>query len=234
MTLVGDLDLPQFDLSDDELVGDTYHRQLTSLREQSWLARSSIALLVLDRAAGEFFLRGRPTAFPRRQIAELFGITAGPLFEHIDANILNLSDSTHRRLRSIVGGAFTPIAANRWRPVMRQILEQLWEGLDGNGRTEFVTALAKPYPAKTIATILGAPGPGRATPARMVDVGAASVRRSRPEHRPGPDRNRGHRGLRLRRGVVSEDGRAVEGHAVGRARGRGSRRGTVVSRRVRE
>ncbi len=157
MTLVGDLDLPQFDLSDDELVGETYHRQLTSLREQSWLARSPIALLVLDRAAGEFFLRGRATAFPGRQIAELFGITAGPLFEHIDANILNLSDSTHRRLRSIVGGAFTPIAANRWRPVMRQILEQLWEGLDGNGRTEFVTALAKPYPAKTIATILGAP-----------------------------------------------------------------------------
>ncbi|MBV8304034.1 MAG: cytochrome P450, partial [Acidimicrobiia bacterium] len=97
--------------------------------------------------------------FPGRQIAELFGITAGPLYEHIDANILNLSDATHRRLRSIVGGAFTPAAANRWRPVMRQILGQLWDGLDGDaiGGVEFVTALAKPYPALTIATILGAP-----------------------------------------------------------------------------
>ena len=157
MTLVGDLDLPEFDFSDPDLVGETYHRRLAALREQSWLARSPIALLVLDRAAGDFFLRSRATAFPGRQIAELFGITAGPLFEHIDANILNLSDATHRRLRSIVGGAFTPIAANRWRPVMRQILEHLWGSVDRNGRTEFVAALAKPYPALTIATIFGAP-----------------------------------------------------------------------------
>ena len=157
MTLVGDLDLPEFDFSDPDLVGETYHRRLAALREQSWLARSPIALLVLDRSAGEFFLRSRVSAFPGRQIAELFGITAGPLFEHIDANILNLSDATHRRLRSIVGGAFTPAAANRWRPVMRQILEQLWGGLDRDGRTEFVATLAKPYPALTIATILGAP-----------------------------------------------------------------------------
>jgi cytochrome P450 len=157
MTLVGDLDLPEFDFSDPDLVGETYHRRLAALREQSWLARSPIALLVLDRAACEFFLRSRATAFPGRQIAELFGITAGPLFDHIDSNILNLSDVTHRRLRSIVGGAFTPVAANRWRPVMRQILEQLWGGSDRDGRTEFVAELAKPYPAVTIATILGAP-----------------------------------------------------------------------------
>jgi cytochrome P450 len=157
MTLVGDLDLPEFDLGDPDLVGDAYHRRLAALREQSWLARSPVAVVVLDRAAGEFFLRARATSFPGRQIAELFGITSGPLFEHIDANILNLSDETHRRLRSIVGGAFTPAAANRWRPVMRQLLEQLWGGLDGHDRTEFVAAFAKPYPALTIATILGAP-----------------------------------------------------------------------------
>src|SRR5262249_16801528 len=138
-------------------VGETYHRQLAALRQQSWLARSPIAVLVLDRAAGEFFLRARATAFPGRQIAELFGITAGPLFEHIHSNILNLSGTRHRRLRSIVAGAFTPVAANQWRPVMRQVLDQLWAGLEQDGRTESVAALAKPYPALTIATILGAP-----------------------------------------------------------------------------
>jgi cytochrome P450 len=157
VTLVSDLDLPDFDFSDPALVGEAYHRQLAALRQRSWLARSPIALLILDRAAGEFFLRARATAFPGRQIAELFGITAGPLFEHIDANILNLSDATHRRLRNIVAGAFTPVAASKWRPVMRQILEQLWAGVEQDGRTESVAALAKPYPALTIATILGAP-----------------------------------------------------------------------------
>jgi hypothetical protein len=157
MTLVSELDLPEFDYSDPGFVGESYHRRLQALREQSWLARSPIALLVLDRAAGEYFLRSRATAFPGRQIAELFDITSGPLFDHIDSNILNLSDDRHRRLRSIVSRAFTPVAADRWRPVMRQILEQLWDDLGADGRIELVAALAKPYPALTIASVLGAP-----------------------------------------------------------------------------
>jgi cytochrome P450 len=40
---------------------------------------------------------------------------------------------------------------------MREILEQLWAGLDASGQAEFVGAFAKQYPALTIATILGAP-----------------------------------------------------------------------------
>ena len=157
MALVTDLELPELDLGDPDLVGDEYHRRLAALRQESWLARTPVAVVVLDRAAGEFFLRARGTAFPGRQIAELFGITSGPLFDHIDANILNLSGDTHRRLRSIVGGAFTPAAANRWRPVMRQLLEGLWKDVDGAGAAEFVAAIAKQYPALTIAAILGAP-----------------------------------------------------------------------------
>ncbi|HEX4865619.1 MAG TPA: hypothetical protein VFV02_16235, partial [Acidimicrobiales bacterium] len=156
MTSVTDLDLPDFDFEDPGLVGEAYHQSLAALRQRSWLARSPIALLVLDRAAAEFFLRDRATVFPGRQIAELFGITAGPLFEHIDANVLNLSGETHRRLRSIVARAFTPVAANKWRPVMRQILDQLWHGLEDEGRIDSVAGLAKPYPALTIAAILGA------------------------------------------------------------------------------
>jgi cytochrome P450 len=157
MTLVGELDLPEFDFSDPDFVGETYHRRLGALRAQSWLARTPIALLVLDRAAGESFLRSRATAFPGRQIAELFDITSGPLFDHIDANILNLSNERHRRLRSIVSRAFTPVAADRWRPVMRGILEQLWNGQDHDGSIELVDELAKPYPAMTIAAVFGAP-----------------------------------------------------------------------------
>jgi cytochrome P450 len=157
MTLVGELDLPEFDLSAPEYGDETYHRRLGALRARSWLARSPIAVLVLDRDAGEFFLRSRATAFPGRQIAELFGITSGPLFDHIDANILNLSDERHRRLRSIVSRAFTPVAADRWRPVMRQILEERWGHLADDGRIEVVATLAKPYPSLTIAAVLGAP-----------------------------------------------------------------------------
>ena len=119
--LVGDLDLPEFDISDAGLTVEAYHERLAEIGAHGWLVRSPIAYVVLDRESGEFFLRARQTAFPGRQIAELFGITAGRLAEQIDANILNLTGDRHRRLRALVAPAFTPRAAARWRPAIREI-----------------------------------------------------------------------------------------------------------------
>jgi cytochrome P450 len=130
MITVTDLDLPVFDYTAPDFSADRYHRQLAGARAQGWLARSPLAYLVLERESGEFFLRSRATAFPGRQIAEFFGVTSGPLWEHIDANILNLTGEQHRRLRALVGPAFTPGAADRWRPVMRGFLQGLWDDLD--------------------------------------------------------------------------------------------------------
>ena len=135
-------------------------RQLASLPrtgEFGWLAASPLALVVLDRESAEFFLRSRRTAFPGREIADLFGVTSGRLREQIDANILNQQGDRHRRLRALVGGAFTPRAADRWRPAMRAFLGRLWTGLGDARSCEFVAAVAKPYPALTIAAVLGAP-----------------------------------------------------------------------------
>ncbi|MDR0344570.1 MAG: cytochrome P450 [Nocardiopsaceae bacterium] len=158
---VDELDLPFFDYDEPGLTGEVYHQRLAAVREQGWLARSPLAVVVLDRESGEFFLRARETAFPGREIADLFGITAGRLRDMIDANILNLTGERHRRLRALVGPAFTPRAAARWRPVMREFLAALWEGLGGATECDVVRAIAKPYPALTIAAVLGAP-PGDA------------------------------------------------------------------------
>jgi cytochrome P450 len=155
--LADDLDLPVFDYADPGLAGDAYHEALAALRQQGWLAKSPISYLVLDRDAGEFFLRARQTAFPGKEIAELFGITGGRLREQIDANILNLSGEHHRRLRALVAPAFTPRAAARWRPVMREIAGRLWQDLGGAAECDFVASFAKPYPALTIAAAIGAP-----------------------------------------------------------------------------
>jgi cytochrome P450 len=157
MPLVTELDLPVIDLSAAELAGDAYHLRLAELRRQGWLASSPLAFIVLDRESGEFFLRARSAAFPGREIADLFGITAGPLREQIDANILNQQGDRHRRLRALVGPAFTPRAADRWRPAMRAFLGQLWARVEPATSCEFVAALAKPYPSLTIAAVLGAP-----------------------------------------------------------------------------
>ena len=157
MTTVTELDLPAFDYTAPDFAADRYHAQLALVRAQGWLARSPLAYLVLDREAGEFFLRSRAAAFPGRQIAEFFGITSGPLWDHIDTNILNLTGARHRRLRALVGPAFTPRAADRWRPVMRDLLAGLWAAVTPATAGEFMAAVARPYPALTIASVLGAP-----------------------------------------------------------------------------
>jgi cytochrome P450 len=157
MTLVTELDLPSVDLAAAGQAGDGYHRILAGLREHGWLASSPVAFLVLDRESGEFFLRSRAAEFPGRELADLFGITSGPLREQIDANILNQQGELHRRLRALVGPAFTPRAADGWRPAMRRFLGRLWDGIGPATYCEFVAALAKPYPSLTIAALLGAP-----------------------------------------------------------------------------
>src|ERR1700761_7321147 len=165
MTTVTELDLPAFDYTAPDFSADRYHGQLAEVRSSGWLARSPLAYLVLDREAGEFFLRSRAATFPGRQIAEFFGITSGPLWDHIDTNILNQTGAQHRRLRALVGPAFTPRAADRWRPVMRELLAGLWAGgpagapadRPAGGRCEFMAAVARPYPALAIASVLGAP-----------------------------------------------------------------------------
>ena len=157
MNLVSDLDLPVFDYSASDFSADRYHQQLAEIRQQGWLAKSPLAYFVLDHDSGEFFLRSRATAFPGRQIAEFFGVTGGPLADHIDANILNLTGEQHRRLRALVGPAFTPRQADRWRPVMRGFLEDLWSAVAAGSGCDFVAAVARPYPSLTIATVLGAP-----------------------------------------------------------------------------
>jgi cytochrome P450 len=160
MTVVTDLQLAEVDINGAELAGDNYHLRLAQLvreGEHKWLARSPLAYLVLDRDSAEYFLRSRDTAFPGREIAELFGVNAGRLREQIDANILNQQGEQHRRLRALVGPAFTPRAADRWRPAMRRFVGQLWTRAAADRACEFVTAVAKPYPSLTIATVLGAP-----------------------------------------------------------------------------
>lgn len=157
MTVVTDLDLPELDPADPDLRGDRWHVTANGLLDAGcWLAQGPLSLIVIDREAGEFFLRSRSAEFPGKLIGELFGITDGPLHEQIVANIINRGGDDHRRLRSLVNPALTPRAANSWRPVMRQILEELWSELESD-QFDFVSRFSRPYPSRTIARVMGAP-----------------------------------------------------------------------------
>src|SRR5918998_358695 len=157
MPTVTDLQLPELDFFSPDLRGARFHETMGELSDAGWLATSPIGYFVLDREAAAFFLRTRAATFPGMKIAEMFDVPEGPLLEQMRRNILHINGDDHRRLRNLVNPAFTPRAADRWRPAMREFLERLWEPLAGAGGCEFVDAFAKPYPSLTIATVMGAP-----------------------------------------------------------------------------
>ncbi|HEV2813296.1 MAG TPA: cytochrome P450 [Solirubrobacteraceae bacterium] len=157
MPLITEMELPQLDYLDPDLRGPRYHEIVSDLRSRGWLASSPLAYVVLERDAASFFLRTKSATFPGKQIAELFGIGEGPLHEEIQRNILHIDGADHRRLRNLVNPAFTPRAADKWRPVMRGFLDELYAELPPSGETDFVESFCKPYPSLTIAAVMGAP-----------------------------------------------------------------------------
>ena len=172
MALVSDMELPTFDHTDPSLRGERFHTVMEEMRAHGWLAQGPFGYVVLDRESGEFFLRTRSAIFPGMKIAEIFGVTEGPLYEQMKRNILHVNGPDHTRLRSLVNPALSPRAVERYRPAMRgflgQLLAQVIASSDAAGTNggapsgaavtcEFVEAFAKPYPSLAIATVMGAP-----------------------------------------------------------------------------
>src|SRR4051794_22493693 len=158
MGAVAELELPAFDYTDPSLTGPRFHEALSSLRDRSWVARADpVGFFVLDREAATFFLRSKSATFPGRIMLEAQGVSSGPLYERMKGNLLDLDGDDHRRQRKLVQPAFTPPAADRHRPAMRERLGELFAAVENARRFDAVEAFAKPYPSQMIATVMGAP-----------------------------------------------------------------------------
>jgi cytochrome P450 len=158
MPLAGELELTMFDHTDSALRGPRYREAMAALEgHDGWLAACPFGFLVLDRESAEFFLRSRHAIFPGLTIAELFGITDGPLREEIVKNIININGDDHRRLRNLVNPALAPRAVARYRPAMQAFLAELLDGVAPGTECEFIAAIAKPYPSLVIAHVMGSP-----------------------------------------------------------------------------
>ena len=158
MPLVADLPLPELDVSEPELRGERWHAAIDELRAGGhWLARAPLATVVLDRAAGEHFLRTKAAIFPGVLIAELFGISDGPAARAGHAQ-------HHQRQRGRPSAAAQPgqpgAGPARGRPLPPGDARLPGASCGARSRPtelELVDALSKPYPALTIATVMGAP-----------------------------------------------------------------------------
>lgn len=158
MTTAADLELPSLEFQDPELKGQAFQDAMRELREESWIARvDPVGFVVLDREAAAHFLRSRSLTFPGRRMLEVQGVSEGPLYERFKGNLLDLDGDDHRRLRKLVQPAFTPPAADKHRPVMRHLIEALYDSVAEAGECDIVQSFAQPYPAMMIAHVMGAP-----------------------------------------------------------------------------
>jgi cytochrome P450 len=72
-------------------------------------------------------------------------------------SILNAEGEVHVRLRRLVAPAFSPRSADRLRPFMRDVVNELVDNVAHTGRSEIVRDLCEPYPIPIICELLGAP-----------------------------------------------------------------------------
>lgn len=153
-TLVHDLELPVLTpLSVDRA------EALAELREaaRSWLARTPFGYAVLRHEDILNLLR-------ERSLHQGIGVMQMQGREDTEEararrerSILLTEGATHDRLRRLVTPAFTPRAADRLRPFMRDLINESMDRVSAAGRCELTADVCESYPTRVICELLGAP-----------------------------------------------------------------------------
>ena len=156
--LLTELELPSYDHIDMTVTGEAFHVALDELAQETWIARGAMGYAVLDREAGNEVLRDKRFSFPAMELLELQGVTSGTIWDRNAEGLMVQTDEAHARLRRLLMPAFTPRAIERLRPMLRDLITELWAPVADKGACEFVSTLAEPLPSMAIAALLGTPG----------------------------------------------------------------------------
>ncbi len=154
MTSVLELEVPDFDPV--EVAREERLEAMSTLREQSWLARSPMGYVLTRYDDAVALLRDRRFHSALSLLPRLQGLE-GNFFEERRTSILSMEGEEHDRLRRLVAPAFTPGAVDTLRPFMRTVLDELIDAVDADGECDLVPAVCEPYPIPVICELLGAP-----------------------------------------------------------------------------
>ncbi|MEA3184819.1 MAG: hypothetical protein QOJ74_1296 [Ilumatobacteraceae bacterium] len=154
-TLASELDLPQITLADGNY--DQRHAMRLSLGADQWLVRNMFGYAVLRYDDAVAVLRDKRWHSATSKIPELMGITNPAFLERQQVSILSAEGDVHTRLRRLVAQAFSPRAADRLRPFMRDVMNGLIDQIVDAGRADFTADVCEPYPIPIICELLGAP-----------------------------------------------------------------------------
>lgn len=156
-TLASDLNIPKLDF----FLGNNRDDRRTLLRataKESWIARTDIGYTVLTYDSVMGILRDKRWHSATGLAAQMQGIRDEAFMNRRQrVSILNAEGDVHVRLRRLVAPAFSPRSADRLRPFMRDVVNELLDPLTPVGKAEIVTDLCEPYPIPIICELLGAP-----------------------------------------------------------------------------
>ena len=154
-TPASELDLPEITLAD----GNYEQRRSLrlSLASDHWLVRNVFGYEVLRYDDATAVLRDKRWHSAVSRIPELMGITNPSFLERQQVSILSAEGDVHTRLRRLVASAFSPRAADRLRPFMREVINGLVDEVAAAGRADFAVDICEPYPIPIICELLGAP-----------------------------------------------------------------------------
>lgn len=153
-TSVHELELPEVDMFG--LEREEALATLEAAREQHWLARNAFGYTVMAYDDVVAILRERRFHSALGFLPQMQGVEVDPL-ERDQPSILSMEGAEHTRLRRLVAPAFTPRAADRLRPFMRDVVTGLVDQVAATGRCELVGDVCEPYPIPIICELLGAP-----------------------------------------------------------------------------
>ena len=156
-TLISDADLPivTTDLSFSE---SERRARLHQLSKDHWIAKSDLGYVIASHDDCAAMLRDRRWFSALSLIAETQNYESAEWSNRSNRkSILSTEGEDHQRIRRIVSPAFTPKSADRLRPFMRNVVNELLDPVCKVGHSEFVADVCEPYPIPIICELLGAP-----------------------------------------------------------------------------
>jgi hypothetical protein len=154
MTTIYEADLPEIGIYSPEFEADPWG-VYESVRPRSWVARCEMGFMVVQHKAVFDLMRDKRLRPPGELFAAILGAAEGPFADLWKHFILNMEGEAHARLRRLVSGTFTPKAADRARPMMRAVIDDVLVDLVDRGSCDFVKDFCDPYPIRVICNLIG-------------------------------------------------------------------------------
>lgn len=154
-TLVADLDLPFVSLDPSRPTPERTRHELAE--DARWLFQCEMGYLMVGYDDVLALLRDHRWHSGLSRLAAVGGDEFEQWKAERQPGILQMNGEDHHRLRRILSPALTPKGADRLRPDMRRIVNDLLDPMLERGTGEFVSEVCEPYPIRVVFELLGLP-----------------------------------------------------------------------------